>query len=97
MPDKPPMHIELTMDRTDAGLFSRHTLISVLVWSIGVIGITFILLLLYPFHVVQVRNADNMDFEGISFDTFDELRAEWVKLATSSAEGICALANRYRG
>lgn len=29
-----------------------------------------------------------MDLDDISFDKFEELRAEWVKLASSSAEGI---------
>lgn len=38
-----------------------------------------------------------MDFDDISLDKFEELKAEWVKLGSSSAEGICALANRYRG
>ncbi|RAQ50875.1 hypothetical protein AFGD_003458 [Aspergillus flavus] len=37
-----------------------------------------------------------MDFDDINLDTVDNLRQEWIKLASKSSAGICELANRYR-
>ncbi|CAL5868923.1 uncharacterized protein PFLUO_LOCUS3151 [Penicillium psychrofluorescens] len=37
-----------------------------------------------------------MDFDDISLDEFDAQRRDWIRLGSTSAEGICQLASRYR-
>ncbi|OJJ96596.1 hypothetical protein ASPACDRAFT_54469 [Aspergillus aculeatus ATCC 16872] len=37
-----------------------------------------------------------MDFDDINLTAVDNLRLDWIKLASKSGAGICELANRYR-
>ncbi|PLB48360.1 hypothetical protein P170DRAFT_456904 [Aspergillus steynii IBT 23096] len=37
-----------------------------------------------------------MDFDDLNLAAVDNLRLEWIKLASNSSAGICDLANRYR-